>query len=529
MGLACAGSFMISGLAHGENGGTTGTYSTDTTNMYNGATLIFTTRANLNKSSDYAEGESATISSSATFYLGASDRVGVTQDWHKFGSGALTQIYSAIRTGLNGATITFPNYVDVAPSCPGCTGVSNGTGVDCTGARCTFGESTAGAGANGSTHMGGHFSNSTNTTVGVHTAGCSTPSCVSGILGNTEFSAGASIGLNVPNPISSTACGSANGFTTPSGSYSDANKVWLLYPGGTSSSRWFCSTATNFPPRTLFNTSTGQWSCLGQDGGSSVNCSVSFTYSCTGATPSNATLCAGDNTGLSANTTNTLASACGAPKCEYTCNSGYTLSGGVCVASTSYSCTGSVPTNAGAYDAEESSSLAANTPWLYSATDTATKCQYRCTVGSWQGSYCGYTCGGSVATNGQSYGASEITNIFSPTNWSYAALNTANKCQFYCKSGYVWDGSDCVSGSCTYSNHTCDHTDSVDCSNTSNCEQTNNRTASCLATSSCGGTVSIPVSDCIAAGVACADDTVTCPACAPSDPTGENVYREVAP
>ena len=192
------------------------------------------------------------------------------------------------------------------------------------------------------------------------------------------------------------------------------------------------------------------------------------------------------------------------------------------------SCTGSVPTNAGAYDAEESSGLAVSTSWAYSATDTATKCQYRCTAGSWMGSYCGYNCGGSIPTDGVSYGATETSSIFSPTPWSYSGSNTVAKCQFYCKAGTSWDGSGCVNGSCAYSGHSCNYSNSVDCADSANCGQTNNQTAFCVALNSCTGTTeNLPAASCVAAGKPCSDQTATCPAC--SGGSGDNTYREVLP
>jgi hypothetical protein len=48
--------------------------------------------------------------------------------------------------------------------------------------------------------------------------------------------------------------------------------------------------------------------------------------------------------------------------------------------------------NPSAYDTEESSGLTVNTPWTFGASDTATKCQYRCAVGyAWNGSSCSVT------------------------------------------------------------------------------------------------------------------------------------------
>ncbi len=54
-----------------------------------------------------------------------------------------------------------------------------------------------------------------------------------------------------------------------------------------------------------------------------------------------------------------------------------------------YSCTGQVPSDAVAYDSEESIDLTTDKPWVFSATDTTTKCQYHCNAGfTWDGSSC---------------------------------------------------------------------------------------------------------------------------------------------
>ncbi len=100
-----------------------------------------------------------------------------------------------------------------------------------------------------------------------------------------------------------------------------------------------------------------------------------------------------------------------------------TFSGAVANAC-SYSCTGSVPSGAQAYDAEESSSLSGNTLWTYSASDTATKCQYACYSGyTWNGVSCvaNPTAAITVPNCSIAAGASSCT-----TNVAWSSANTIN-------------------------------------------------------------------------------------------------------
>ncbi len=64
----------------------------------------------------------------------------------------------------------------------------------------------------------------------------------------------------------------------------------------------------------------------------------------------------------------------------------YAYTGG---AAQTYTCTGSIPSDAEAYGPEESTGLAIDTPWTYSADDTAAKCQFRCNSGfAWNAGAC---------------------------------------------------------------------------------------------------------------------------------------------
>lgn len=88
-----------------------------------------------------------------------------------------------------------------------------------------------------------------------------------------------------------------------------------------------------------------------------------------------------------------------------------TVSNASCSASRSYyTCGSSIPTNASAYDAEESSSVTTASNWAYAATDSATKCQYKCNANYyWNGSSCvAYACG---SANGTSVSTQPTTNL----------------------------------------------------------------------------------------------------------------------
>lgn len=236
------------------------------------------------------------------------------------------------------------------------------------------------------------------------------------------------------------------------------------------------------------NATTWNWRCYGglsvngatvdaNNLGVFANCSANkIVYSCTaGASTANATLCTGDNTGLSANTPNTLVSTCGVPKCEYTCNSGFTLFSGAC-----RNICGSA--NGGTYSTAPTINL--------------------CGTGS--------SIIGTVTDSG--------------TNWTWTCAGTSDGRMRNCSA---------IKGACvvSYSDYQCTYNDSVDCLDEANCEQTNHKTVNaCSAQNSCtSGYDLLTPADCNNNGVACANNDQTCPDCAPSDPTGENVYREVAP
>ncbi len=58
---------------------------------------------------------------------------------------------------------------------------------------------------------------------------------------------------------------------------------------------------------------------------------VPVTYACTGAVPTNASVYGSDTTGLTADTTYTYSASDTATKCEFSCTSGYSWNGGSCV------------------------------------------------------------------------------------------------------------------------------------------------------------------------------------------------------
>ena len=67
-----------------------------------------------------------------------------------------------------------------------------------------------------------------------------------------------------------------------------------------------------------------------------------------------------------------------------------------------------------------------------SVSDTATV-----TVGS------GFTCTGSMSNHATVH-SGDSTGLSANTPYSYSASNTGPKCQYYCNTGYTWDGSQCA-------------------------------------------------------------------------------------
>jgi hypothetical protein len=153
-----------------------------------------------------------------------------------------------------------------------------------------------------------------------------------------------------------------------------------------------------------------------------------------------------EEVGLSSNTPWTYAGTDTATKCQYTCDSGYGWNGSSCVPAAA-ACMGSIPSGSVRWDAEEEIGVSANTWWTYAGTDTATKCQYTCDSGyGWNGSSCvptSFACTGSIPSGASEWDAEESTGLSSNTPWTYAGTDTATKCQFKCDVG-TWDGVSCV-------------------------------------------------------------------------------------
>ncbi|QQS61308.1 MAG: hypothetical protein IPN70_00005 [Candidatus Moraniibacteriota bacterium] len=166
---------------------------------------------------------------------------------------------------------------------------------------------------------------------------------------------------------------------------------------------------------------------------------------CTGTRPANTTVYSGDTTGLTANVSYTYSAINTAPKCQYYCNTGYTWNGSACVLP-AYSCTGTRPANTVIYDGD-TINLTQNIDYLYHATGTARKCEYRCNTGyTWNGSACvlpAYSCTGTRPANTVIYDGDTI-NLTQNIDYLYHATGTARKCEYRCNTGYTWNGSACV-------------------------------------------------------------------------------------
>ncbi|MDO8552376.1 MAG: InlB B-repeat-containing protein, partial [bacterium] len=174
--------------------------------------------------------------------------------------------------------------------------------------------------------------------------------------------------------------------------------------------------------------------------------SVTVPGICT-ALPSNANAYpAPDNTGLSANKAYTYSATDTSTKCQYACRSGYTPSGGSCIAA---ACT-NLPSNASAYPTPDNTGLSANTAYTYSATDTSTKCQYTCRSGfTSSGGSCVATACTNLPSNASAYPAPDNTGLSANTAYTYSATDTATKCQYTCRSGFTSSGGSCIAAACT--------------------------------------------------------------------------------
>ena len=227
---------------------------------------------------------------------------------------------------------------------------------------------------------------------------------------------------------------------------------------------------------------------------------------------------------------------CAANTCiGQTCNNSITTVQGT---KACYTCTGSVPTNATSWG--DTAGLAANTSYTYSATDTATNCQFKCNAG---------------------YGWNSLTSTCIAIDNSCATLtcNTttcANNVGDFIPGTKVCVDNGCAAGICagatcnntiawvsgtkpqTYSVYNCSETDSfinAFCANTANCGLPITTTVAdfaCTATDDCTGVAngSRPFSECNANSKPCpsaAFKTIQCPGCALKIKQGG--FKEVAP
>jgi len=115
------------------------------------------------------------------------------------------------------------------------------------------------------------------------------------------------------------------------------------------------------------------------------NC-VSTTPSCTGSVDLNAMLCDLDDKGLSGTTTIEVVESCtDGKKCEYYCKEGYVLSGGSCVLAPQFYCEGVPPSNAVLCSGDDTG-LFSNAPYSLKGSTSfsctlAEKCEYYCASG----------------------------------------------------------------------------------------------------------------------------------------------------
>jgi hypothetical protein len=180
---------------------------------------------------------------------------------------------------------------------------------------------------------------------------------------------------------------------------------WCKYT--TTVRTWGACSASGIQYATSYNYNTvyGTTSCIDQ--APTFQRCTPPTYACIGTIPSGSSAWdTEESQGLTANASWSFSATDTATKCQYH-------------ATPTYACIGTIPSGSSAWDTEESQGLVVNRPWSFSATDTATKCQYRnCTCGDSVG-----TCIGSYYNNSCGVGVCSGTKDCRDLNWREVAPN----------------------------------------------------------------------------------------------------------
>lgn len=332
-------------------------------------------------------------------------------------------------------------------TCSGCpaTTPANPAGY---GNACTSAPNACGSTNSGTVQCNGTCSATTPATPAGYGTSCTrTNSCSQSNTGTILCNGSCSVSAPANPPLYGTTCTSAPNACgqTNTGTYwcnGSCSAVTPAMPGNYGNS---CTST----PNACGMTNTGTIQCNGWCSAVIPDNSLCVvpppTYVCTGTIPPNASMYADDGTGLSANTPYTYYPTDTGTRCQYHCNTGYSWNGSACVATT-YSCTGTIPSNASMY-AGDNVGLTADTPYSWYSSDTGTRCQFYCNTGyNWNGSACvapTYSCTGTLPANTNVY-VNDDTGLSANTPYSYSASNTAPKCQYSCNSGYNWNGSSCV-------------------------------------------------------------------------------------
>ncbi len=214
-----------------------------------------------------------------------------------------------------------------------------------------------------------------------------------------------------------------------------SNRSWSgPFPAGT---RWY------YRIRVTSSTScTPQNWAYGATQSTIITCAgpspTTVPFACTGTQPANTSIYANDDTGLTQNLSWQYADPNTNRKCQYYCSTGYEWDGNSCEP-VGYVCTGSIPAG-GAACSNDDTGLTSNLAWLQVANcNNNRKCQY--TVAPTP-TTTAYSCTGN-RPSGTSIYANDDTGLTSDLAWAYGGSNTNRKCQYYCSTGYEWDGNSC--------------------------------------------------------------------------------------
>ena len=134
----------------------------------------------------------------------------------------------------------------------------------------------------------------------------------------------------------------------------------------------------------------------------------------------------------------------GGYSCHGTCYNGNGNYPTCTLPAATYSCSGTQPSNSSMWDS--TTGLPSSASYTYSSYNSSTQCEYYCNSGyTWNGSSCAaptYSCSGTQPSNSSMWDST--TGLPSSASYTYSSYNSSAQCEYSCNSGYTWNGSSCA-------------------------------------------------------------------------------------